>query len=168
MPKMSRKLSLDETEEIEIAKPPKISRKSSRKTPEKLDPTEMEDIDATIKWGEELNEINTRAENIKAITKWLKEQCPRGTTEDRSEKIIEADKILISLKQEYKKLVWNYNKKYRKQERFKPKRLERINFDDEVRESKSWGELDESMHNWIHCLFYTLHLDLDIPVNAFN
>ena len=67
MPKMSRKLSLDETEEIEIAKPPKISRKSSRKTPEKLDPTEMEDIDATIKWGEELNEINIRAENIKAI-----------------------------------------------------------------------------------------------------
>ena len=130
---------------------------------EKIDPKEMEDIDATIKWGEELKEIGKRAENIKAITKFVKEQSSSGT-EGRSEIIIEAEKILISLKQEYKKLVWNYNKKYQKQERFKPKRLQRIKFDDEG-ERKDWGELDKNMLEWVTYMFFTYHFEglVDIP-----
>ena len=47
-----------------------------------------------------------RAENIKAITKFVKEQSSSGT-EGRSETMIEAEKILTSLKQEYKQLVRN-------------------------------------------------------------
>ena len=129
---------------------------------EKLDPNEMEDIDATIKWGEELKEIGTRVENIKAITKFVKEQSSSGT-EGRSETMIEAEKILISLKQEYKKLVWNYNKKYQKQERFKPKRLQRIKFDDEV--GQDWGKLDKNMLEWVKYMFFTYHLEelIDVP-----
>ena len=126
-------------------------------------PNEIEEIDATIKWAEELNEIGKRVEKIKATTKWVKEQSSRGT-EGRSETVIEADKNLINLKQEYKKLVWNYNKKYQKQERFKPKRLQRIKFDDEG-ERKDWGELDKNMLEWVTYMFFTYHFEglVDIP-----
>ena len=125
-------------------------------------PNETEEIEATIKWVEELNEIGKRIEEIKATIKWVKEESPRGT-EDRSEIVIETDKNLMNLKREYNQLVRNYNKKYQKQGRFKLKRLERIKFDDEV--GLDWGELDKNMLEWVTYMFYTYHLEglVDIP-----
>ena len=160
MPKMSRKLSLDETEEIEFAKKPKISRK--------LSPKETEEIEVTIQWVEELNKISKQIGEIKAAIKKIEEEGePRGS-QSRSDDVIETDKSLMSLKREYDQMVRNYNKKYQKQGRIRVKRLERVKFSDEVGESKSWGELDQGMHEWVRYMFYTFHLDLDIPVNAFN
>ena len=126
-------------------------------------PKETEEIEATIKWVEELNEIGKRIEEIKATIKWVKEESPRGT-EDRSEIVIETDKNLLNLKREYNQLVRNYNKKYQKQGRFKLKRLERIKFDDEG-ERQDWGELDENMLEWVTYMFYTYHLEglVNIP-----
>ena len=160
MPKMSRKLSLDETEEIEFAKMPNISRK--------LSPKETEEIEVTLQWVEELNKISKQIGEIKAAIKKIEEEGePRGS-QSRSDDVIETDKSLMSLKREYDQMVRNYNKKYQKQGRIRVKRLERVKFSDEVRESKSWGELDKGMLEWVNYMFYTFYLDLDIPLNAFR
>ena len=160
MPKMSRKLSLDENEEIEFVKKPKIYLE--------LSPEENEEIEVTIQWVEELNKISKQIGEIKSTIKKIEEERePRGS-QSRSDDVIETDKSLMSLKREYDQMVRNYNKKYQKQGRIRVKRLERVKFSDEIGESKSWGELDQGMHKWVHYMFYTFHLDLDIPGNAFN
>ena len=125
-------------------------------------PKEIEEIEATTKWVEELNEISKRIEEIKATIKWVEEERPRGT-QDRSEIVVETDINLMNLKREYNQLVRNYNKKYQKQGRFRLKRLERIKFDDEV--GLDWGELDKNMSEWVTYIFFTLHLEELIYVN---
>ena len=157
MPKMSRKLSPKETEEIEFAKMPKMSRKMS--------PKETEEIEVTLKWVEELNKIGKRIEEIKATIKCVEEGIPRGT-QARSESVVETDINLMNLKREYNQLVRNYNRKYQKHGgSIKLKRLERIKFGDEVGQIGSWGKLDKGMHEWVHYMFYTLYLEELVYVN---
>ena len=144
MPKMSRKLSLDETEEIEV----------------------------TLQWVEELNKISKQIGEIKAAIKKIEEEGePRGS-QSRSDDVIETDKSLMNLKREYSQMVRNYNERYKKDDRIWVKHwvkhLQRVKFSDEIRASKSWGELDNGMLGWINYMHYTFDLDLDIPLNVFR
>ena len=127
-----------------------------------MSPKETEEIEVTLKWVEELNKIGKRIEEIKATIKCVEEGIPRGT-QARSESVVETDINLMNLKREYNQMVRNYNKKYQKQGRFRVKRLERIKFGDE--QSKSWGELDKGMHEWVHYMFYTLYIEELVYVN---
>ena len=160
MPKMSRKLSLDENEEIEFAKRPKISRE--------LSPEETEEIEVLIYWVEELNKISKQIEEIKSTIKKIEEEREPKGSQSRSKDVIETVKSLMNLKREYSQMVRNYNEKYKKDDRIRVKRLQRVKFSDEIRESKSWGELDKGMLGWINYMHYTFDLDLDIPLNVFR
>ena len=157
MPKMSRKLSLDENEEIEFAKRPKISRE--------LSPEETEKIEILIISN---YYISKQIEEIESTIKKIEEERELKGSQSRSKDVIETVKSLMNLKREYSQMVRNYNEKYRKDDRIRVKCLKRVKFSDEIRESKGWGELDKGMLEWINYMYYTFDLNLDIPLNVFR
>ena len=154
---MSRKLSLDEDEEIEFAKRPKISRE--------LSPEETEKIEILIISN---YYISKQIEEIESTIKKIEEEKEPEGSQSRSEDVIETVKSLMNLKREYSQMVRNYNEKYKKDDGIRVKHLQRVKFSDEIRASKSWGELDKGMLGWINYMHYTFDLDLDIPLNVFR
>ena len=161
MPKMSRKLSLDEDEETEFAKRPKISRD--------LSPEETEEIEILIVSN---YYISKQIEEIESTIRKIEEEKEPKGSQSRSEDVIETVKSLMNLKREYSQMVRNYNERYKKDDRIWVKHwvkhLQRVKFSDEIRASKSWGELDDGMLGWINYMHYTFDLDLDIPLNVFR
>ena len=88
MPKMSRKLSLDEDEETEFAKRPKISRD--------LSPEETEEIEILIVSN---YYISKQIEEIESTIRKIEEEKEPKGSQSRSEDVIETVKSLMNLKE---------------------------------------------------------------------